>query len=182
MTSSQSEIQINDAKDFKGFNGRLGSDSGGKTNVTNVHASISPPPAVPWTQHSYPAQGSSPGIGPGMGPGNDGTCPRCQAGMGPGMGFGMGPGMGLGMGLGMGPGMGMENPVFCEDLTDQAAPMDQEAMNQAMIAAMNARFRRFVGISANLTAQWKNQNILGQFEVNLIFHLDFTPGQQLLAP
>lgn len=117
-----------------------------------------------------------------MGPGNDGTCPRCQAGMGPGMGFGMGPGMGLGMGLGMGPGMGMENPVFCEDLTDQAAPMDQEAMNQAMIAAMNARFRRFVGISANLNAQWKNQNILGQFEVNLIFDLDFTQSQQLLTP
>ena len=160
----------------------MGSDSGGKTNVSNVHASISPPPAVPWTQNSYPAQGSSPGMGPGMGPGNDGTCPRCQAGMGPGMGFGMGPGMGLGMGLGMGPGMGMKNPVFCEDLTYQAAPMDQEAMNQAMIAAMNARFRRFVGISANLNAQWKNQNILGQFEVNLIFDLDFTQSQQLLTP
>ena len=149
-----------------------------------MHATISPPPAVPWTEHSYLAQESSPGVGtgmgPGMGPGNDGTCarcqvtcPRCQAGMGPGMGYGMGPGMGLGMGagmgFGMGPGMGMEPSVFAEDLTDQAAPMDQEAMNQAMIAAMNARFRRFVGISANLTAQWKNQNILGQFEVSLIF-------------
>lgn len=147
----------------------MGSDSGGNNNVTNVHASISPPPTVPWTQHSYSAQESSPVMGPRMGPGNNGTCLRCQAGMGP----GMGPGIGFGMGYGMDPGMGIEPSVFAEDVTDQAAPMYQEAIN--------ARFRRFVGISANLTAQWKNQNILGQFEVNLMFDLDFTQGQQLLT-
>ena len=152
MTSSQSSLkEVQPPKDFKGFNQSLGSDSGG-AKVTNVHASFSPPASAGY---------SAPGFGPGMGP-----C-MCQC-MGLGMGAGMGMGMGPGMGTGMGPDMGVDPSVFAEDVTDQAQPMDKEAMNQALMAALNSRFRRFVGISANLTAQWKNQNILGEFEVNFI--------------
>ena len=96
-------------------------------------------------------------------------CHLCKGmGMG-GMGGGFGPGMGGGPGLGVGPGfdpgMGpIMDPVMEPDEPDVFGPTDPEAMN-AMIAAWNSRFRRFVGIQANLTAKWKNDNILGQFEV-----------------
>ena len=111
--------------------------------------------------------GMGPGIGPGMG-----------FGMGPGMGLGMEPGMGTGMGTGMGPDIGEDPSVFGGD---QAPALDQEALNQAMMAALNARFRRFVGISANLTAQWKNENILGQFEVSFISGSGFKLNQRSLT-
>ena len=189
-SGSQSSLkESSDAKEFKGFDGRLGSESGGKTNVTNVHASFSPP------AHYNPASGFGMGIGPGMGPGT-GFGMGMGPGMGPGTGFGMGmgpgigPGTGFGMGLGMEPGIGTgmgtgNGPDIGEDPSvfggDQAPALDQEALNQAMMAALNARFRRFVGISANLTAQWKNDNILGQFEVSFIFVLGFKLNQWSLT-
>lgn len=161
-SGSQSSLkESSDAKEFKGFDGRLGSESGGKTNVTNVHASFSPP------AHYNPASGFGMGMGPGMGPGT-----------GFGMGLGMEPGIGTGMGTGNGPDIGEDPSVFGGD---QAPALDQEALNQAMMAALNARFRRFVGISANLTAQWKNDNILGQFEVSFIFVLGFKLNQWSLT-
>lgn len=161
-SGSQSSLkESSDAKEFKGFDGRLGSESGGKTNVTNVHASFSPP------AHYNPASGFGMGMGPGMGPGT-----------GFGMGPGMEPGIGTGMGTGNGPDIGEDPSVFGGD---QAPALDQEALNQAMMAALNARFRRFVGISANLTAQWKNDNILGQFEVSFIFVLGFKLNQWSLT-
>ena len=161
-SGSQSSLKESaDAKEFKGFDGRLGSESGGITNVTNVHASFSPP------AHYNPASGFGMGMGPGMGPGT-----------GFGMGLGMEPGIGTGMGTGNGPDIGEDPSVFGGD---QAPALDQEALNQAMMAALNARFRRFVGISANLTAQWKNDNILGQFEVSFIFVLGFKLNQWSLT-
>ena len=161
-SGSQSSLKESaDAKEFKGFDGRLGSESGGKTNVTNVHASFSPP------AHYNPASGFGMGMGPGMGPGT-----------GFGMGLGMEPGIGTGMGTGNGPDIVEDPSVFGGD---QAPALDQEALNQAMMAALNARFRRFVGISANLTAQWKNDNILGQFEVSFIFVLGFKLNQRSLT-
>ena len=52
-------------------------------------------------------------------------------------------------------------------LTETPTPVDPEAMMNATNAAVNAmRFRQWVSISANLAARWKNQNILGRFEVN----------------
>ena len=96
-----------------------------------------------------------------------------------GPGFEMGLGMSPGIGLGMGPGMGLamdvpDAPMFDglqeSSLTETPTPVDPEAMTNAMNAAINTmnamRFRQWVGISANLAAQWKNKNILGQFEVN----------------
>ena len=121
----------------------------------------------PTVNYQTPVMGAGPG--PGMGPG-----------MSPGMGLGMSPGMGLGMGLGMGAGMlpamdVPDAPMFDglqeSSLTETPTPVDPEAMMNAMNAAVNAmRFRQWVGISANLAARWKNQNILGQFEVNLPDH------------
>ena len=175
-SGSQSSLkESSDAKEFKGFDGRLGSESGGKTNVTNVHASFSPP------AHYNPASGFGMGMGPGMGPGTGfgmGMGPGIGPGTGFGMGLGMEPGIGTGMGTGNGPDIGEDPSVFGGD---QAPALDQEALNQAMTAALNARFRRFVGISANLTAQWKNDNILGQFEVSFIFVLGFKLNQWSLT-
>merc|ERR1712176_1152070 len=45
-----------------------------------------------------------------------------------------------------------QDPVFDGDIADPA-PVSKRG------------FKRFVGISAVLTAQWKNQNILGQFKI-----------------
>ena len=114
---------------------------------------------APTVNYQTPVMGASPGLGMGMG-------------TSPGIGFGMGPGMGLGMGAGMLPAMDVPDaPMFDglqeSSLTETPTPVDPEAMMNAMNAAMNAmRFRQWVGISANLAAQWKNKNILGQFEVN----------------
>ena len=100
------------------------------------------------------------------------------------MGFGMGFGMGFSMGHGMRTGMGVD-PSVSDDLTDQAPAMDQKAMNQGAMnqgmTAINARFKQNIGISANLTAQWKNENILGQFEVSFIFDASLKLGWRSLT-
>ena len=98
----------------------------------------------------------------------------------------MGFWMGFGMGFSMGHGMRTEvDPSVSDDLTDQAPAMDQKAMNQGAMnqgmTAINARFKQNIGISVNLTAQWKNENILGQFEVSFIFDSGLKLGWRSLT-
>ena len=61
-----------------------------------------------------------------------------------------------------------QDPVFDGDIADPA-PVSKRG------------FKRFVGISAVLTAQWKNQNILGQFKVSFISGSGFKLNQRSLT-
>ena len=188
--SNQSSVkESSDAKEFKGFDGRLGSDSGGRTNVTNVHASFSPP------AHYNPASGSGMGIGPGMEP-------SMGVGTGPGVGHGGYGGMGGMSGYGGMGGMdhtiqygpydsyrmagydGMEPDMggMAADIGQDPSvgdPFDGDMADPAPVSKRG--FKRFVGISAVLTAQWKNQNILGQFKVSFISGSGFKLNQRSLT-
>ena len=145
--SQSSAKESSNAKEFKGWDGRLGSESGGKTNVTNVHASFSPP------AHNNPASG---------------------------FGMGMETGIWTGVGTGMRPDIREDSSVVGGDSTDQAPALDQDSALDKD-SGIGSRFRQFVGISATLTAQWKNDNILGQFEVSFIFGSGFILNQRPLT-